>query len=51
VSVEKLREAEELARRAQDLSDRAERVGEDYLEAFDEYDRIGCGQSPSFTGT
>jgi len=50
-AVEKIREAEELLRRAQDLNDRAESVGEDLLQAVDEYDSIGCGEDPNFTGS
>ncbi len=48
---EKLIDADRLERRAQDLSSRAERYGQDYMRAFNEYDRLGCGESPSFTGT
>ena len=48
--VEKLRDAERLANKAKDLSERAERTGESYLEAFNKFDRLGCGEKPQFTG-
>jgi len=48
--VEKLRGAERLASKAKDLSERAERTGESYLDTFNKFDRLGCGEKPRFTG-
>lgn len=48
---QKFLDSQELARKAQDLSARAERTGEVYLQAFNEYDRLGCGEDTGFTGT
>lgn len=51
LTAQKFLDSQELARRAQELSARAESDGEAYLAAFDEYDRIGCGESVGFTGS
>ena len=45
------RDAERLSQRVKELADTAQRTGDRYMEAFNEYDRLGCGNSPSFVGT
>ena len=50
-AVTKLAEAKELARKADDLSERAERVGESLLRVVDEYARSGCGEDQDFAGS
>lgn len=46
-----LREAQRLARQAEEIERNGSRVGDALLRAISEYDRIGCGDAPSFTGS
>jgi hypothetical protein len=49
-AVQDLLESEKLAREAQELSDSAESMGTSYMQAFNEYKRIGCGVGSRFVG-
>ena len=44
IAAERFLESQELARQAQNLSAMAERLGADYLAAFEDYARSGCGE-------
>lgn len=50
-AISKFTKAERLVRDSDVLLDASERLGEDYMEAFDEYDRLGCGDDRGFTGS
>jgi hypothetical protein len=50
-AISKFKEAERLIRDAEDFLDSAERIGAEYIENFDEYRRLGCGQEQDFVGS